>query len=348
MNPLISVIVPVYKVEKYLHRCIDSLINQTYKNLEIILVDDGSPDNCGKICVEYAKKDSRIKVIQKENGGQASARNMALDIAKGEYIGFVDSDDYIKNDMYEYLYNGISRYNADISVCGITYVSETQKKFIYGDMFFSESTQVLDTVQTLKAHCQIKLAFGPCNKLYSRKIWENMRFPICFREDEAIMYRLMARSSKTVWLSKCKYLYVQRKGSSERSKYDKKYLISLQTADQTYEFIEEKYPEAEKEAWDMRIQMRIQQLDDIIAFGDMDEQVEITNSLIDFLKENKAHSDYLIQKADLIVRDRYEYRRKYNNLKRKRYIKCVLVYLTKKFKIYEPLIKLKHLMLRQE
>lgn len=99
MNPLISVIVPVYKVEKYLDRCVESIVNQTYKNLEIILVDDGSPDNCPAMCDAWAEKDSRIRVIHKENGGVSSARNMGLDIATGDYIGFVDSDDYVSHQM---------------------------------------------------------------------------------------------------------------------------------------------------------------------------------------------------------------------------------------------------------
>uniref|UniRef100_UPI003079CB33 glycosyltransferase family 2 protein n=1 Tax=Phascolarctobacterium succinatutens TaxID=626940 RepID=UPI003079CB33 len=94
--PRLSVIVPVYKVEKYIHKCVDSILNQTFKDFELILIDDGSPDNCGEICDEYAKKDSRVRVIHKENGGQSSARNRGLDIAKGEIIGFVDSDDDIE------------------------------------------------------------------------------------------------------------------------------------------------------------------------------------------------------------------------------------------------------------
>ena len=98
--PKVSIIVPVYKVEKYLRKCIDSIINQTLKDIEIILVDDGSPDNCGKICDEYAAKDTRIKVIHKENGGLSSARNAGMEVAEGEYIGFVDSDDWIESDMY--------------------------------------------------------------------------------------------------------------------------------------------------------------------------------------------------------------------------------------------------------
>lgn len=112
---MLSVIVPVYKVEPFLKRCVDSIIHQTYKNLEIILVDDGSPDNCGAICDEYANKDDRIKVIHKENGGQSSARNVGIAIAKGDYIAFVDSDDWIDSDMYETLIGLAEKYDADIA-----------------------------------------------------------------------------------------------------------------------------------------------------------------------------------------------------------------------------------------
>ena len=111
----ISVVVPVYNVEEYLDQCVESLVGQTYKNLEVILVDDGSPDNCPAMCDEWAERDNRIKVIHKENGGVSSARNAALDIASGDYIGFVDSDDWIEPDMYEILIKNAKKYDADIS-----------------------------------------------------------------------------------------------------------------------------------------------------------------------------------------------------------------------------------------
>ena len=110
-NPKISVILPVYNVEKYLRQCLDSVINQTYKNLEIILVNDGSTDNSGKICEEYALNDERIKVIHKENGGISSARNAAIDIAKGQYITFIDSDDDVELDYIDYLYDILKKFN---------------------------------------------------------------------------------------------------------------------------------------------------------------------------------------------------------------------------------------------
>ena len=119
MNPKISIIVPVYKVEKYIHKCIDSILAQTFTDFELILVDDGSPDNCGKICDEYAKEDSRIVVIHKDNGGVSDARNIGISRANGEYIGFVDSDDYIDKDMYKNLYESCLNNKADISIIGI-------------------------------------------------------------------------------------------------------------------------------------------------------------------------------------------------------------------------------------
>lgn len=122
-EPLISVIVPVYNVEKYLDKCVDSIVNQTYKNLEIILVDDGSPDNCPKMCDNWAKKDKRIKVIHKENGGVSSARNVGIDNAKGEYIGFVDSDDWTEKKYIQKLYEVLIQENADIALCGYNRVT---------------------------------------------------------------------------------------------------------------------------------------------------------------------------------------------------------------------------------
>ena len=114
---LISVIIPVYNVEKYLRRCIDSVINQTYKNLEIIIVDDGSTDNSSNICDEYTNKDSRVKVVHKENGGLSSARNVGIELAKGDLIAFVDSDDYIELEMYEKLKENMDKYDSDIAIC---------------------------------------------------------------------------------------------------------------------------------------------------------------------------------------------------------------------------------------
>ena len=127
---LISIIVPVYNVEKYLHRCVSSILQQTYSKFEVILVDDGSKDASGRICDVFASKDERVRVIHKENGGLSSARNAGLDIANGKYIGFVDSDDYIENDMYEIMYNALIKNNVDIACVGIYRDDEEKDKSV--------------------------------------------------------------------------------------------------------------------------------------------------------------------------------------------------------------------------
>lgn len=131
MNELISIVVPIYNVENYLEKCIKTLINQTYKNIEIILVDDGSKDSSGEICNEYQKKDERIKVIHKENGGLSDARNAGIKEATGKYIAFLDADDYVDYTMYEKLYNVIKEENAEIAICGYSRINEKDKEMPY-------------------------------------------------------------------------------------------------------------------------------------------------------------------------------------------------------------------------
>ena len=142
-NETISVIVPVYKVEPYLRECVDSIINQTYKNLEIILVDDGSPDNCGAICDEYAAKDSRVRVIHKENGGVSSARNAGIEAATGDYIGFVDSDDWIEPDMYENLLESLQRENAEIAAPISFYDPSARQSVLSGEQLLRSTFRVI-------------------------------------------------------------------------------------------------------------------------------------------------------------------------------------------------------------
>lgn len=162
---LISVIVPVYKVEKYLHRCVDSIINQTYKNLEIILVDDGSPDNCPKICDEYAQKDQRIKVIHKKNAGISEARNAGLEIAQGEFVAFVDSDDYIDSTMYEKMLLLAQKEKNDLVLCGFKKVSEDGKIENFNEKIMQEE---IDFTHGIPDYIFIDNTFGTvCRCLYN-------------------------------------------------------------------------------------------------------------------------------------------------------------------------------------
>lgn len=211
MNELISVIVPVYKVEEYLRRCIDSIINQTYRNLEIILVDDGSPDNCGKICDEYALLDKRIKVIHKENGGQSEARNYGLKIAKGKYFGFIDSDDYIKEDMYENLYNLLIKYDADISMCNIVKKSNNKNEIMEN----YKEIEKYDTKSSLLELLDDHITNYIYNKLYKREIWNNIEFSVgIILEDMDVMYKILEKSKKIICTNKTEYYYCIRNNSS--------------------------------------------------------------------------------------------------------------------------------------
>lgn len=182
MSPKVSIIVPVYNVEKYIHRCVESLINQTLKDIEIILVDDESPDNCPKICDEYALKDSRIKVIHKKNEGPGLTRNTGMNIATGEFIAFVDSDDWVNLSMYETLYNTAKKYQCDTVFCSFQYYTAKKvfipKKEVDTTTIFQSRSEIkdfmLDMVAPLPHYISdVKYTMSTCKAIYSRNIIKN-------------------------------------------------------------------------------------------------------------------------------------------------------------------------------
>ena len=229
----ISIIVPVYNVEKYLENCIESILNQTFKDFELILVDDGSTDNSGKICDIYKKKDSRIKVIHKNNGGLSSARNAGLDIACGKYVGFVDSDDYIHYQMYEKLYHQIIKNKADISVCGFQKVKQFEKDLLSTNKFY-EKVELFNNIEALEQlYCKYSTEFVVSwNKLYIKTLFKDIKFKEgAIHEDEFIIHQLLYKVNKVVYNNEKLYFYLQRKGSivsSEAEVYqiDKIYALS--------------------------------------------------------------------------------------------------------------------------
>ena len=204
--PLISVIVPVYKVEKYLNQCIESVLAQTYQNLEIILVDDGSPDRSGEICEEYAKKDTRIRVLHKSNGGLSTARNTGLQIISGAYIAFLDSDDYLAPDMYETLYRELIENDADIAVCGFVKIfedghTEIENAFEKKELFSGK--ELLDVFLV-----DDKIGSQSCNKLFNAKLFSGVEYPEGrIYEDLAIMHEVFHRANSVVCLAENKYYY---------------------------------------------------------------------------------------------------------------------------------------------
>lgn len=216
MEPLISVIVPIYQVEKYLHKCINSILEQSYSNIECILIDDGSQDGCPQICDEYAKRDERVKVIHKENGGLSAARNTGLDIASGEYICFVDSDDWIHLEYIEKMYKAIRETEADIAICDMQYVYEESYNGEKGEQVSPIKRELLDQKTALE---KLVLPYSwyyvvAWNKLYHKSIFNNLRFPVGkYHEDEAIIHRIFLRASKTVTIPVKLYYYLQRQES---------------------------------------------------------------------------------------------------------------------------------------
>lgn len=215
-NKLISVIVPVYKVEKYLPECIESIISQTYTDLEIILVDDGSPDSCGKICDAYAEKDNRIKVIHQKNRGLCGARNAGLGAAKGDYIGFVDSDDYISGDMYEYLASSLEKYDADVVSCryfriGREYDGYSEKGEY--DVIMTGREAVRELVENFN----LRSLFW--NKLFRREILDGFSFPEGRTfEGTLTMHHLLLKCRKVIMLSEPKYYYLDNSDSIVNTK----------------------------------------------------------------------------------------------------------------------------------
>ena len=190
----ISVIVPVYKVENFLDRCVESIVGQTYENLEIILVDDGSPDNCPAMCDKWAEKDGRIKVIHKENGGVSSARNAALDIVSGDYICFVDSDDWIDPGMYEFLYKNSQKYDADISCCGIFYDYDDGTRIAKGSYYLSVYKNVDDAV----AHViSTNLHASTVSSIYKKSVIQGCSFDENLKIAEDWLFNYHVRKKMT-------------------------------------------------------------------------------------------------------------------------------------------------------
>ena len=223
MNSLVSVIVPVFNVEKYLPKCIESILNQSYKYIEVILINDGSTDSSEDICNKYKLKDNRIRVINKINGGLSSARNKGLDVAKGKYVIFVDSDDFIDKDMIKNLLEVAITQNADIVQGGFQTVYEDGKikrKYEYNEMVFDTKTKILDAYFK-----QDLINVIVCNKLYKSKLFNNLRMMEGRnQEDYIIMPQLLLNTKKIINVSGIYYNYLQRDISIMNSKFSEKKL----------------------------------------------------------------------------------------------------------------------------
>lgn len=237
--PQISIIVPVYKVENYLERCVNSLLAQTWHDIEIILVDDGSPDNSGAICDEFAEKDPRVKVVHKENGGLSSARNAGLAIATGNYIGFVDSDDYVLPEMYEKLHLALTESDAEISICNYEYIDEET-----GQCIPTNSPVKTEVLSREKAYACLDVGMDgysyyvtAWNKLYKKELFEGCLFVEGkIHEDEFFVHHVFAKCNQIAVIDDKLYMYMQRNGSITNTHITIKHLDGVYAFCDRYEF----------------------------------------------------------------------------------------------------------------
>lgn len=241
--PKISVITPVYKVEQYLDRCVESVLAQTFMDFELILVDDGSPDNCPEMCDDWAKRDARIRVIHQENQGQASARNNALDIVEGEYLAFVDSDDYVHPKYLQTLLDNAERCGAQISICSY---KRTQHSNDFSE--YTNTKSVYRGAEYVRKGLLGEISCGVWllwDKLFQKECWENVRLPVGrINEDNATVYKILYECETVVATDSVLYYYFENQNSTVLQSFKKKHLDWLLVPEEMIEYFTQKGDEA--------------------------------------------------------------------------------------------------------
>lgn len=239
-NILISVIIPVYNVELYLKKCLDSVLKQNFIGYELILVDDGSTDNSGRICDIYREKDERVIVLHKENGGLSDARNKGINAAKGKYITFIDSDDYVDENYLTYLFNMIVEYKADMSICTIVRTNEHERNCHNNN---DEIVLIMDASRAIELSLYQKyIDVSACGKLYKRSLFENIRFPVSkIYEDLDTTYKLYGECDRIVFGNKERYYYVERPNSITGETFSDNDFVPIRIMDELYRSVIHKY-----------------------------------------------------------------------------------------------------------
>jgi glycosyltransferase involved in cell wall biosynthesis len=319
---LVSIIVPIYDVEKYISKCVDSILKQTYKDLEIILVDDGSRDNCPKICDEYASNDNRIQVIHKKNGGLSDARNAGLNKANGKYVAFIDSDDYIHEQYIELLMDSMLRDNADIAVCGF------EKVYSYVPLGRDQSYKTLEiNTKTLTNIDAIKDIFSSdthlyvmtWNKLYATNLFKNnnIMFPIDkIHEDNFTTYKLFYYSTLITFIDLPLYYYYQRNDSIIGRDFDYRRLDSLEAIEDIKVFFSDKNLKLNQEIEYYSILILISLINDLLSSSYTDKQS--LNILVESLEEAIEEA-----KNNRLVKFRHRLMAKFIIINPAIYIKCI-------------------------
>ena len=293
---LISVIVPVYNVEAYLARCVDSILAQTYSNLEIILVDDGTKDSSDRICDAYAEKDARIRVIHKANGGLSSARNAGIDIARGEYIGFVDSDDWIEPDTYETMLELALRENAKL-VCAGRYdvQSETGEKTV--GLCHPRQETVSGEEMVRRIFTWENCDSASWDKLYHRSLFRQIRFPEGkIVEDVPIMYLIVLDAGRVALLDKPVYNYFHRPGSITTARISEKTFHFSQHTEIIYPYIQKNYPSLTREARYLRVRSLVHSVISVDLAAEEDRKA-FHDQCAACRRQLRGHSLFILQSS---------------------------------------------------
>lgn len=296
-KPLISVILPVYNVEDYIDRCMESVCSQSYSNLEIILIDDGSTDSSSVKCDQYAQKDSRIVVYHKENGGLSDARNYGIERANGEYITCIDSDDYVDKDYVDYLYALLSDDKTMMSICQHRVLFDSGKVKDFG----SDGKDVLTNkvcIERMLYHDIIDTSAWA--KLYHRTLFSDVKYPYGkLFEDIGTTYKLMLKCDKISVGYQSKYNYIVRSNSIVNCAFNPKKLDLLETTDKMAEDVLNVYPELEKAVLRRRVYARFSTLNQMLNTKDYTNE---RSQIIDFINKNKKDilSDEKIPKRDVL------------------------------------------------
>lgn len=251
MSELISVVVPVYGVEKFLHLCVDSILNQTYKNLEVFLVDDGSPDRCGQWCEEYAAKDARITVVHKKNGGLSDARNAVMDRLHGEYVIFVDSDDFLDIHYVENLYFMMKEHQADIAVCGWNEIDENHIVLPEIVKLNPENTQCWERMEALRRLLyQVPIDNAVWPKMFRTALFQGIYFPQGkLYEDFAVMYKIFSRAERVCYNPYGGYQYMIRGTGIMLQNFSERKMHLIDFAEEMKEVMLQQYPELQSAVW---------------------------------------------------------------------------------------------------
>lgn len=305
-NVRISVIVPVYNVEAYLNRCVDSILAQTYQNLEIILVDDGTKDACDQICDAYAEQDPRIRVIHKPNGGLSSARNAGIDIATGEYLAFVDSDDWIEPDTYAHLLSAAQRYDVKLVCAGRYDVSSATGEKKKG-LCPPREEVVTGVEMSRRIFLWEHMDSAAWDKLYHRSLFREIRFPVGkIVEDVPIMYRIALDSGRVAMCDKPVYNYFHRPGSITTAKISEKTFHFSEHTAGVYAYIREHHPEIEQEARYFRVRSLVYSVIsvDLAAAEDRKKFASVCRQLRKLLR---GHIPFILKSSLFGNKDRLTY-----------------------------------------